>query len=752
MHLLTKRRKERDIRKKPEKVEYWVSDLCALIAADIKRILEIEIKEKKSDAKLTFGYASNEIGDGKFGVDIVLGSDHGGGKSRLVSKINLTSSQSRRDFNKIEHGSRTFQFGNIDCKKDKAEILALIAPSVNETMERLKNGMLVGVKDEKNNLEVLFLPKNVKASLTTLKRDGKVHLQWTQEEGGSEILKVFELKNLDTDDNQTYHIWTVVDNFVHFVCGDLAFLATIQGRDETSHCRCPWCDLSSKEWNKKDQSREGRPLTLDCLTSYGQKALQYCNDLTAARGARRAATAVTTTATVTAAVAPTIAADVAPTTTDATTTTDTPTRRGRGWLPPKPDTKGVKSMPQWKIEPRRLIVPLLHLEIGLLNKAWTCLNDYFDVYVENIPQEERNLRENLREKRETLAKLEDEHDLTFVQKQTAYKQLSSLRKQLSAVKTDSKRKRPAPTPEQKSILKQRQAQLEDAIKLKINLIKDLKKELEKMKDEKARIKVYITNISDSIKSAKQKRIGDEDGLDSHVEKILAETAKIYPQAFHGGQMNGVCCLRFLNNVEEIMDKVRGKASERLKGREANGDNENMCTDVQLTKVVDDYTNLFRVMDLSFSLLRTPAPTEDEINEARKAIFVLEKLWRNLNINITPKAHVLFVHAVDQFEMFGGIADKVEDFVEKSHQLGKQLDHLTARMPKQCYRQQQLIHIKRMWLQQHPAIQKQILVASTFSKRKVKDVEKRWKKSKLNAKKSMRVTKKEEAKTFICILD
>ena len=86
--------------------------------------------------------------------------------------------------------------------------------------------------------------------------------------------------------------------------------------------------------------------------------------------------------------------------------------------------------------------------------------------------------------------------------------------------------------------------------------------------------------------------------------------------------------------------------------------------------------------------------------------MLEQLWNKIEINITPKAHVMFTHAVEQFEMFGGIADKVEDFIEKAHQLGKKLEYLTSCLPTNCYFCKQLIHINRMWLQQNPDVLKQ----------------------------------------------
>ena len=69
--------------------------------------------------------------------------------------------------------------------------------------------------------------------------------------------------------------------------------------------------------------------------------------------------------------------------------------------------------------------------------------------------------------------------------------------------------------------------------------------------------------------------------------------------------------------------------------------------------------------------------------------------------------ILFLHAMDQVYKFGGIADMVEDFVEKAHQEGKKLDHLVARMSSQSFRQQELVKIHRQWLKSDPDILSQI---------------------------------------------
>ena len=49
---------------------------------------------------------------------------------------------------------------------------------------------------------------------------------------------------------------------------------------------------------------------------------------------------------------------------------------------------------------------------------------------------------------------------------------------------------------------------------------------------------------------------------------------------------------------------------------------------------------------------------------------LETLWNELDLSITPKMHILLKHTIAQDIQFGGIWDKVEDFIKKSHQDGK----------------------------------------------------------------------------------
>ena len=91
---------------------------------------------------------------------------------------------------------------------------------------------------------------------------------------------------------------------------------------------------------------------------------------------------------------------------------------------------------------------------------------------------------------------------------------------------------------------------------------------------------------------------------------------------------------------------------------------------RLTGVVDMFKLLFEYMDIVFSKLRILDPTELEIEEIDTAIKGLEKLWRQLDLNITPKMHILTYHTIEQVRRFGGIAHKVEDYIEKVTKLEK----------------------------------------------------------------------------------
>ena len=182
-------------------------------------------------------------------------------------------------------------------------------------------------------------------------------------------------------------------------------------------------------------------------------------------------------------------------------------------------------------------------------------------------------------------------------------------------------------------------------------------------------------------------------------------------------MNGVCCGLLLDETDVIFGKIKALVADKLK---CSG-NKSVIETNQIDSVLNTFKSLFDCMDVVFSKLCIIDPIEEDIEEMKMAIHGLEKVWRELDLTITPKMHILTNHTIDQVIRFGGIADKVEDFVEKYHQTGKRLDHLVARMNSRCFRQQELVKIRRQWISNDPSVEKRIVMIRQNQKSRIESM-------------------------------
>ena len=60
---------------------------------------------------------------------------------------------------------------------------------------------------------------------------------------------------------------------------------------------------------------------------------------------------------------------------------------------------------------------------------------------------------------------------------------------------------------------------------------------------------------------------------------------------------------------------------------------------KLTGVLNIFKSSFECMDLVFFELHILDPTDTEIKELRKAVQAFEKLWLDLDLNVTPKFQI-----------------------------------------------------------------------------------------------------------------
>ena len=233
----------------------------------------------------------------------------------------------------------------------------------------------------------------------------------------------------------------------------------------------------------------------------------------------------------------------------------------------------------------------------------------------------------------------------------------------------------------------------------MELDKEDKKRLENLK---RRAKGELSDSRKIMADMKAERLKKNGGISSIVEGILLEHANVNKAAYHGGNFEGGSCIRLLDNNTKVMEEIKSVCDARLASPRSI---RNPCSQERLDAKFEEFSNLFSALDAAFSLLRLVKPSEDEIEEAKKAVSVLEQLWRQAKLSITLKAHIIFNHAIQQMIDFEGLGDKCEDFIERGHQTGAKLSHLTARMGKN-FKSKFSSQRRREWMQSDPRVQLQ----------------------------------------------
>ena len=350
-------------KKKPEIVKIWVRDPLEAMAYDMKLVIE---EMRKNGGPRQFGYLLDNL---KKGVNVLVGSDHGIGSLQLLAKLLYLSALYRKETGKIEEGTRVTQYGSIVCKKDKEPIMAQVAPTTEKAITELETSMMIGVEDEDENIDVVCIPKNVRDVVRTSVSNGIVELCWPIENGET---KRIHLKHLTS---KGVSIWDVIENFYYNISGDIAYFFTMQGRDGSSSCKCPYCDLKIGDWKKS--RRKGNLLTIETLRECEKTHFAWVKDCEKAEalGKRK---------------------------------------------PKKPDTLGVCGKLHCSADPQRYILPILHLLTGLFNKSFQELRDWLDVQVELIGEEEMKMRKDLIEIIKELAVIDKRLEDIKVERQECY--------------------------------------------------------------------------------------------------------------------------------------------------------------------------------------------------------------------------------------------------------------------------------------------------------------------------------------------
>lgn len=278
-------------------LDYWYKDLVGLLTGQIAR--------EHINQPAGFSYAS---------VDFVIGADHGQGSFRAGVKVIY------RNADQSIKATAIYGLGEIECAKDTGDLLALaFIPRLNMALKRIisyqrdENGKLVS-----------------DGTLAVYKKQRGAEGEEQGAEGDVFYAILDRTERLCPIDTLELNVPIRV-----FITGDLAFYATVLGKEGMDKAHCIWCKLKRAEWQTHGHE-PGIKWTL-------QELIRVAASLNATKASEN----------------------------------------------------GVKSHPLLDcIELERYIFPVLHVTLGLANRLLKDTIDYADLVVERTPEVLKEAREN----------------------------------------------------------------------------------------------------------------------------------------------------------------------------------------------------------------------------------------------------------------------------------------------------------------------------------------------------------------------
>ena len=190
----------------------------------------------------------------------------------------------------------------------------------------------------------------------------------------------------------------------------------------------------------------------------------------------------------------------------------------------------------------------------------------------------------------------------------------------------------------------------------------------------------------------------EDSMYSAVDAILMKY-NIKRSAYHSGQINGVGIKRLMDNAESIMDEIKNLMLSRRQQDcvKTVEDITTFCTDARL---------FFGLWDNAFAAVHNPDPDLADCDGAQRTICLVMAQIRQMGMSITPKAHGMEDHVVNQMRHTrGGVSRMIEHWVERYHQVGYRYDTQWRLLKNEHFKAG--IRSHREHIASHPQVRKRV---------------------------------------------
>ena len=378
-----------------------------------------------------------------------------------------------------------------------------------------------------------------------------------------------------------------------FLVGDLAYLACITGRENHSASKCMFCRLPKKEW--KNQKEFGEPWTLEVLA----EVKKVFDNRESGRSKR-----------------------------------DT-------------HEEGVKLEPLFPVEIQNIIVPVLHIGLGIAKWIWDKLTEWIVREVEVLSPKQREIR--LAYQTSAVAFEEAEEDLD------AFERVDLL----DLVRCEA----------EVAAFKLRQEQSDG------RTTNNARKENAAIK-QRVHYESLVANVLKAEKELKRTAKNEKEGnfpmgpIQVAVENILLKY-KIRRQAYFGGGFIGPHVKTLTENAATIFSDIISAIKGLVVGK-----------DDMIDEKLGAFSKFYCVLDVVCRGMRTTtALSRKERVEFRQAATKTGELWREMfpDSPITPKMHVLEKHAADQLDLLFCLGVFSEDSIEKEHHIDRVLNEIFGKV-------------------------------------------------------------------------
>jgi hypothetical protein len=164
-------------------------------------------------------------------------------------------------------------------------------------------------------------------------------------------------------------------------------------------------------------------------------------------------------------------------------------------------------------------------------------------------------------------------------------------------------------------------------------------------------------------------------LNQQFETIYRKNG-VKQEHYHGGKFNGVNCICIMSYSKEILlgmeDGSTGFLQACLQSKQAT------VPVAYVQSTCEAYCRLLGLLDAIWSTVRGLEagllPTDEQKLSLQTALEEAEAMWLQMKLStLQPKWHLTFDgHLLEQFNKYGGLADKSDETIEKGHQTLKTL--------------------------------------------------------------------------------